>query len=188
MIIIIVQTTAWVLLVDWQNWVKNKRSLIENAWRYIDINYFKRPPWYIFMIFALFLDRLHVVPSREKSITFSTGSAHVAVAFTFSAQVFFRVVFKGASSCFLSGYLPDPDKEVRLPAVSAFTQRAAFSPARLTYTVKRLSQHWRSRLCVKRQTVRGGDWKINGFMFFSCLSFSVASGTTLMRGGLFYSE
>lgn len=69
--------------------------------------------------------------------------------FTFSAQVFFRVVFKGASSCFLSGYLPGPDKEVRLPAVSAFTERAAFSIARLTYTVKRLSQHWRSRLCVK---------------------------------------
>lgn len=125
----------------------------------------------------LSLDQLHVVPAREKSITFSTGSAHVAVAFAFSAQVFFRVVFKGASSCFLSGYLPGPDKEVRLPAVSAFNQRAAFSMARLTYTVKRLSQHWRSRLCVKRQTVRGGDWKINGFMFFSCLPFSVGSDT-----------
>lgn len=87
--------------------------------------------------------------------------------FTFSAQVFFRVVFKGPSSCFLSGYLPGPDKEVRLPAVSAFTRRAAFSAARLTYTVKRLSQHWRSRLCVKRRAERGGDWKINGFMFLS---------------------
>lgn len=135
-----------------------------------------------FMVF------FRVVAPHEKSITFSTGSAHVAAAFTFSAQVFFRVVFKGASSCFLSGYLPGPDKEVRLPAVSAFTQRAAFSIARLTYTVKRLSQHWRSRLCVKRQTVRGGDWKINGFMFFSCLSFPVASGTTLMRRGFFYCE
>lgn len=123
----------------------------------------------------LFLDHLHVVLPREKSITFSIGSAHMAGAFAFSAQVFFRVVFKGASSCFLSGYLPGPDKEVRLPAVSAFNQRAAFSAARLTYTVKRLSQHWRSRLCVKRQTARGGDWKINGFMFFSCLSVSVVS-------------
>lgn len=52
---------------------------------------------------------------------------------------------------------------------------AAFSMAALTYTVKRLSQHWRSRLCVKRQTVRGGDWKINGFMFSSCLPFSLGS-------------
>lgn len=137
------------------------------------------------IFFVLFLDHLHVVPPREKSITFSTGSAHVAVAFAFSAQVFFRVVFKGASSCFLSGYLPGPDKEVRLPAVSAFNQRAAFSMVRLTYTVKRLSQHWRSRLCVKRQTVRGGDWKINGFMFLSCLPFSVASSTALTRSGFF---
>lgn len=126
----------------------------------------------------LFLDDFHVVPIRKrekKSITFSTGSAHVAVAFAFSAQVFFRVVFKGASSCFLSGYLAGPDKEVRLPAVSAFNQRSAFSMARLTYTIKRLSQHWRSRLCVKRQTARGGDWKINGFMLFSCLSLSVGN-------------
>lgn len=111
-------------------------------------------------------------------VTFSTGSAYVAVAFAFSAQVFFRVVFKGASSCFLSGYLSGPDKEVRLPAVSAFNQRAAFSMASLTYTVKRLSQHWRSRLCVKRQTVRGGDRKINGFMFFSCF---------VILGGQWYS-
>lgn len=50
-------------------------------------------------------------PPHEKSISFSTGSAHVPVAFAFSAQVFVRVVFKGASSCFLSGYLPGPDKE-----------------------------------------------------------------------------
>ena len=105
----------------------------------------------------------------------------MAEAFAFSAQVFFRVVFKGASSCFLSGYLADPDKEVRLPAVSAFNQRAAFSVAGLTYTVKRLSQHWRTRLCVMRHSVRGGHWKINGLMFPSCLSFSVDCGQMLMR-------
>lgn len=129
-----------------------------------------------------FRDHVHIAAPPEKSIRFSTGSAHVPVAFAFSAQVFFRVVFKGASSCFLSGYLAGPDKEVRLPAVSAFNQRAAFSMAGLTYTVKRLSQHWRSRLCVKRRSVRGGDWKINGFMFSSCLSLSVGSGTVVIRG------
>lgn len=124
----------------------------------------------------MFLDHLHVVPPREKlPLYFPLARPMWLQLFAFSAQVFFRVVFKGASSCFLSGYLPGPDKEVRLPAVSAFDQRAAFSIARLTYTVKRLSQHWRSRLCVKRQTARGGDRKINGFMFFSCLSFSVAT-------------
>lgn len=73
--------------------------------------------------FYIFFLVVHVAPAPEKSIIFSTGSAHVSVAFAFSAQVFFRVVFKGASSCFLSGYLPGPDKEVRLPAVSAFNQR-----------------------------------------------------------------
>lgn len=92
----------------------------------------------------------------------------------FAAQVFFRVVFKGASSCFLSGYLPGPDKEVRLPAVSALNPRAAFSMARLTYTVKRLSQHWRSRLCVKRQTARGGDWKKK--WIYVLLLFIILSG------------
>lgn len=54
---------------------------------------------------------------------FPLARPYVSVAFACSAQVFFRVVFKGASSCFLSGYLPGPDKEVRLPAVSAFNQR-----------------------------------------------------------------
>lgn len=110
-------------------------------------------------------------------IPFSTGSTHVAVGFAFSAQVFFRVVFKGASSCFLSGYLPGPDKEVRLPAVSALNQRAAFSAARLTYTVKRLSQQWRSRLCVKRQPARGGDWK-NKWIYVRLL-FANLSGYSL---------
>lgn len=102
--------------------------------------------------------------------------------FTFSAQVFFRVVFKGASSCFLSGYLPGPDKEVRLPAVSAFTQRAAFTIARLTYTVKRLSQHWRSRLCVKGRG-REGRGLENKWIYVPSLvlSFPVAGGTTLTR-------
>ena len=140
---------------------------------YLRVIFFRVAPW---------------TPPRRRSwrkvpLHFPPGSAHVAAAFAFSAQVFFRLVFKGASSCFLSGYLPGPDKEVRLPAVSAFNQRAAFSMARLTYTVKRLSQHCRSRLCVKRQSVRGGDWKINGFMFFSCLSFCAPAST---RSDFFY--
>lgn len=90
----------------------------------------------------------------KRPFDFSTGSARVPVAFAFSAQVFVRVVFKGASSCFLSGYLPGPDKEAgsRLfPPAS----RAAASAAALTSTGKRLSQHWRSRLfAVKRHTER----------------------------------
>ena len=107
--------------------------------------------YFLMIFFVLFLDHLHVV--KKSHYIFHWARLQL---FAFSAQVFFRVVFKGASSCFLSGYLPGPDKEVRLPAVSAFNQRAAFSVATLTYTVKRLSQHWRSRLCVKRQTEHEG--------------------------------
>lgn len=121
------------------------------------------------LIFGGLFSRPSSPPRRHAkfSASFPLGPLVWLQLFTFSAQVFFRVVFKGASSCFLSGYLPGPDKEVRLPAVSASTRRAAFSAARLTYTVKRLSQHWRSRLCVKRRAERGGDWKRNGFGFLS---------------------
>lgn len=95
----------------------------------------------------------------------------------FSAQVFFRVVFKEASSCFLSGYLAGPDKEVGLPAVSAVKQRAAFSAAGVTHTVKRLSQQWRSRVCVRRRESAGRDsentWVCRGAaaMFYAFIYF-----------------
>ena len=67
------------------------------------------------------------------------------------------------SSCFLSGYLPGPDKETRLPGVSALNNPAACSlgPAGQTLTVKQGSQHCRCR-CVCGGTARGGDGGLQG--------------------------
>lgn len=84
---------------------------------------------------------------------FPTGSARAAAAFyIFGSSVFQSCVQRGHPVVSYPDICPAQIRKPGSRLFPPFTRRAAFSAARLTYTVKRLSQHWRSRLCVCEET------------------------------------